>query len=103
MRHLEREQAEREGGNESVTPKTATKRSGPARTVTHSPLWTTLSGFESLPHSHISFHNNNLQTTVSAANPCLSRPTILFCDFNFRSSLFRRLHYFSTFGFDRPP
>ena len=26
--------------------------------------------------------------------------TILFCDFNFRSSLFRRLHYFSMFGFD---
>ena len=25
---------------------------------------------------------------------------ILFCDFNFRSSLLRRLHYFSMFGFD---
>lgn len=37
---------------------------------------------------------------MSAANPYLFRRTILFCDFNFRSSLFRSLHYFSMFGFD---
>jgi hypothetical protein len=54
----------------------------------------------SLTPSHISFRTTTYRRRVSAANPCLSRPTILFCDFNFRSSLFRRLHYFSMFGFD---
>jgi hypothetical protein len=54
----------------------------------------------SLTPSHISFRTTTYRRRVSAANPCLSRPTIPFCDFNFRSSLFRRLHYFSMFGFD---
>jgi hypothetical protein len=50
--------------------------------------------------SHISFQNNNLQATSVAAPSCLSRPTILFCAFDFRSSLFRRLHHFFMVGFD---
>jgi hypothetical protein len=54
----------------------------------------------SLTPSHISFQNNNLQTTSVRRESLPLSAIILFCDFDFRSSLFRRLHYFSMFGFD---
>jgi hypothetical protein len=63
-------------------------------------FWTNQVRKSSLTPSHISFQNNNLPTTSVRRESLPLSLTILFCDFNFRSSLFRRLHHFSMFGFD---